>query len=119
VREQLRVVTIEQRALGAAPAIGIPMHRHHVGEIVGGDVDAPGIPIEQPQILAAVGTRQKDVPDMGVALHDREIAMGMVAAVQARSRLDQLLIKIAPLARQALAHAIGEADKLLCESFEL
>ena len=40
VRQKLRVVTIEQRPLGTTPAIGVPLQRHHIGEIVGADVDA-------------------------------------------------------------------------------
>jgi hypothetical protein len=46
------------------------VQRHHIGEIVSRDVDAPRIPIKQPQIVAA-GLRQKYVPDMRITLNDR------------------------------------------------
>ena len=65
VSDQCRMVTIEQMPLEPAAMIGKPVERHHIGEVVGRHINAPGIPIEDSDIIAAARLRQKNVPDPG------------------------------------------------------
>src|SRR5215471_5804388 len=92
------------------------MQRHHVGKVVRADVDAPAIPVKDSNIVARLW--QEDVPDMRVAVEDRQIAMRMVALVQTGPGLDQSLEQLAPLGRQAVADAIDEAREFCREALE-
>ena len=84
------------------------MHRNHVSEIVGAGVDAPAIPIEeQDNVLRAI-LGQKAIPDVGVALNDRDVAMGLIALDETGSSGEQPIIKVASLTRQTIADAIVE-----------
>ena len=69
------MVMIEQMPLDATPLIGIPVQRHHVGEITRAYTDAPGIPVEDARIFTSVFSRQKDVQDVGIALNNCDIPM--------------------------------------------
>src|SRR5262245_65206869 len=77
-----RMVVIEQLSLQPAPSVGIPMRCHHVCEIGGCRAYAPAIPIKNPNVIATIA-RQEEVPDMSVAVHNREIAMRVVACEEA------------------------------------
>jgi hypothetical protein len=57
VREKLGMVMVEQERLVAASVIGVPVERHHIGEIVRAHVGAPAIPIEDSDVVAAAGPR--------------------------------------------------------------
>src|SRR5262245_40319132 len=97
MREKHRVIMIEQVPLMAAPKIREPMERHHVSEIVSTYVDTPGIPIQQAKVATACVVWHEDIPDVRIAVHDRHIAMRVIALVQMGTGVDQALIKIAPL----------------------
>ena len=108
------MVMIEQVTLIAPPVVGKPMQRHHVGEIVGGDINAPGGPVEEAHIVTAVA-RQEHVPDMRVAVEERHVAVCVVARVQTMPFLDQPLIDSATLGGQPVTDAIGKAGEFFRE----
>ena len=108
VAEQGRVVVVEQRPFEAPPALGVPVRRHHVGEIAGGQPDAPGVPIEVAQVVRAV-LWDEAVPDMGVAMHQADVAIGQDTRLQAGRGGEEALVELPPLARQAIAQMVGEA----------
>ena len=108
---------IEQRPLQSAPALGIPVRRHHVGEVVRGHADAPDIPIEKPHVRAAVA-RQEVVPDVGVAVDDCDIAARVDARKQTGCRLDESLVQIAPFARQTVAEPVAEGLEMASEALQ-
>ena len=66
------MVMIEERVFHSAAALGIPVRRYHVGKVVRCQTYAPIIPVEEPDVAAAVSGGSN--PDMGVAVNDREIA---------------------------------------------
>src|SRR6266852_5676046 len=78
-RDEGGMISREARPLQPTPALRIPMHRHHVGEIVGADVDAPAIPVEESDLVAVRVSRVKGVPGVGVAVDDREVAVRSIA----------------------------------------
>ena len=92
------MVAIEQRPLPAAPQVGIPVHCHHIGKVARRDADAPGVPIEKPDVAALFVLGHEDVPDMRVAVDERDVAMGMVAREQARRRVEHAPVEMAPFA---------------------
>jgi len=51
-------------------------------EVVGGHAYPPAIAIKNPNVVATIA-RQEEVPDMSVAVHNREIAMRVVACEEA------------------------------------
>ena len=96
MRHERPMVMIEQWSLRPMPAVGIPVQGHHVGEVARRRADAPAIPIDQPDVVSAI-PRQESVPDVGVAVCDREIAMRVVACEETGRRVEKSLIEIAPL----------------------
>ena len=62
---------------------------------------------------------EEGVPDVGIALNDRGIAMRMVALVQTGPGVDQSLEEVAALGRQAVTDAIGKAREFRRELSEL
>ena len=60
--QQRRAVEVEQWPLHLAPTVRVPEHRHHVGQIVSRDIDAPAFPIDQPDVLASAISGQKEIP---------------------------------------------------------
>jgi hypothetical protein len=56
---------------------------------------------------------------MRIALNDRDIAMRMVANEQTRRCVKQPFVKVAPLAWQPVADAIGESCEQFRESLQL
>src|SRR5215510_15395394 len=113
------MVVIQQGPLECSAQIRIPVQCHHVGKIVSADVDAPGIPIKDSNIIAGASLWQEYVPDVGVAVEDRHIAMGMIALVQTRAGVDQPLEQLAPLGRQAVTDTIDKAGEFRRELLEM
>src|SRR5215469_14367111 len=105
-------------SLVAAPVIGEPVQCHHIGEIAGANTDPPAIPVEKTYIITA-RLWQEDVPHMRVAVKDGHIAVRVVALIQTMSALDQALVDVPALRRQAVADTIGEPLKLLRENLDL
>ena len=101
------MVAIQQGLLHPAAAVGIPVHREHIGKIVSRYIHTPAIPIEQSNIVPAVAG-QEVVPDVGVSLNDRHIPMRSMVGVQSKPCINQTSIKIAPLRREKVSEAIGE-----------
>ena len=95
------------------PAIGIPKHRHHIGKVVGRGVDGPVFPIEEPNALSAVRPGQKEIPCVRIAVNDCQVAARMIAREQARRRIEQSFVQIAPLGRYHFAITISEARELV------
>ena len=56
---------------------------------------------------------------MGVVLNDRHIAMQLVAEVQPGSSIDQPLVEIAALGRQAVTDPVGKLRNFFGENLEL
>src|SRR4029079_11626472 len=77
-----------------------------------GRADAPGVPIEDAYIIAAVA-RQEAVPDMRIAVDEREMAVRVVALRQARRRLEETLIEITAFGRQPVAKLIAKEAELV------
>jgi len=75
VRHERRAVAVRQRLLDSATALGIPPHRHHAGEAIRCGVDAPAVPIEKPDVVAAAIPWQKAIPNVDVTLNEGEVAM--------------------------------------------
>ena len=50
------MVEVQQRPFQPTPAVGIPKHRHHIGEVVGRNAKAPAVPVEQARVAAAKRT---------------------------------------------------------------
>src|SRR5262249_42581975 len=118
-RHEYCVVVVQQRPFHSAPSVWIPMHRHHVREVVRSEIKAPAIPIEEADLAVPAIARQETIPYMRIALHYRDIAMGMVASEQTRRSVKQSFVKVAPLAWEAVADAIGEAGEPVRESRRL
>ena len=77
------------------------MRRHHVRKIVRRHSDAPGIPIEDPDVVGAIA-RQEIVPDMSVAVNQRKMAMRMVAREETGTRVEKPFVQITPFMWQAV-----------------
>jgi hypothetical protein len=110
------MVEIEQWPLDLAPAVGLPVHRHHVSEVVSRGADAPAFPIDQPNVVADALSRQKAIPYVRVTVNKRQVAARMIAREQAGCLIKQSLVEITPLGRHHLAEAIREACELFCET---
>jgi hypothetical protein len=52
------MVMIEERVFHSAAALGIPVRRYHVGKIVRCQTYAPIIPVEEPDVAAAVSGKE-------------------------------------------------------------
>ena len=113
------MVAVEQRLFHSAPAVGIPVHRHHVSEVVSRGVDGPAFPIDQPDVLAAALSRQKEIPHVRVTVNKRQVAARMIAREQSGRLIKQSSVEIAPLGRHHLAEAIGEACEQFCETSQV
>ena len=90
------------------------MDRHHVGEVLGCDPEPPAIPVEEPDVAAAVA-RQEAVPDMRVAMHDRHGAAAVGAPDEARRAVHEQRIEVASFSRQAVAEPFLELGDLALE----
>ncbi len=66
--QQRRVVEVEQWPLHPALTVRVPEHRHHVGQIVSRDIDAPAFPIDQPDVLASAISGQEEIPWVRIAV---------------------------------------------------
>jgi hypothetical protein len=66
--QQRRAVEVEQWPLHPAPTARVPEHRHHVGQIVSRDIDAPAFPIDQPDVLASAISGQEEIPWVRIAV---------------------------------------------------
>jgi hypothetical protein len=55
-------------------------------------------PVEKPDVAALLVLGHEDVPDMRVAVNERDIAMGVVAREQAGRRVAHAPVEIAPFA---------------------
>src|SRR3984957_7150403 len=111
---QLVVIEVQEPALHQAATVGIPMNRHHVGQIFGGDAKAPAIPVEQPHIASAVA-RQETVPHMRVAVNDGHRAPAVGALHKARRAIEQQFVKLPSRWRQAIAEPLRELCDLALE----
>jgi hypothetical protein len=103
------MIVIEQRLLEPLPAIRVPEHRHHIGEIVGRGADAPILPIQQSRGLVATRPRQEEIPGMRVAMDDGQVTPRIVTREQLGRTFEKPRIKCAPLGRQYFGIALGEA----------
>src|SRR6266542_2847409 len=106
VAEERRVEMVEQRPFEPPLPLGIPVRRHHVGEVARGEPDAPGVPVEVAQVVRAV-LRHETVPDMGVAMHQRDVAVGQDTRLQAGRGGKEALVELTPIARQTIAQMVG------------
>src|SRR5690349_11928 len=109
---------IEQGSLHPAPAVGIPVRCHHIGEIVRRHSNAPGIPIEEPDVIGSAIARQEVVPDMSVAVNERKMATRVIAREETGSRVKKLLVQIAPFTWQAVAETVGKILELDFKSLQ-
>ena len=66
--QQRRAVEVEQWPLHLAPTVRVPEHRHHVGQIVSRDIDAPAFPIDQSDVLASAISGQEEIPWVRIAV---------------------------------------------------
>jgi hypothetical protein len=81
-------------------------------EIAGANTDPPAIPVEETYVITA-RLWQEDVPHMRIAVKDGHIAVRVVALIQTVSAVDQALVDVPALRRQAVADTIGEPLKFL------
>src|SRR5215467_1281441 len=77
VGQERCVVAVQYRRLHPLTAFRIPVGRDHVGEIIRRPSDAPCIPVEKPDIVAAV-SRHEVVPDMSVPMNYRKIGTRLI-----------------------------------------
>ena len=73
-------------AVRSAPALGIPVHRHHVGEIAARRRRCARCPSRSSRRSSGRLVGHEAVPDMGVAMHQRDVAEGQDARLQTRAR---------------------------------
>ena len=70
------MVVVEQRPFDPLSVVRIPVHRHHAGKITGPDIDAPAIPVEEPNVVRpTISSRHEGIQDVCVVMDDREVAM--------------------------------------------
>src|SRR5271155_2113820 len=108
------MIEVQQWALHRAAAVRIPMDRHHVSEIFSRDAEAPTIPVEQPDVAAAVAW-QEAVPHMCIAMQDRNRAPAVGALCEARRAVEQKRIEVSSFSRQAVAEPLLEPGDLALE----
>src|SRR5262245_26038531 len=65
------VITLEQACLQPRAALGIPVHRHHVGQVRDAAPDAPRVPVDKPNTRGDTVAWIEHVPYMGVAVDER------------------------------------------------
>lgn len=86
------MVAVQQQSLGPAPAIGIPMHGHHIGEVHCRRADVPCFPIDNPNVLAVCLVGQEAVPPVRIAVSDRQVAAREGPREQTGRPLDQSFV---------------------------
>jgi hypothetical protein len=114
VRHEFGMVGIQQWTFHQPPPVGIPVHRHRIGEVSRSDTDIPAVPIEKENVVASAFPWQKGVPKVRVAMRDRDVGARIKVGEQTRGRAEPSVEKIAALRRQDIADAVLEApDDLL------
>src|SRR5262249_32799946 len=96
---------IEQGSLHPPPAVRIPVRCHHIRDIVSRHSNASGIPIEESDVSGAI-PREEIVPDVSVAVNEREMAMRVIAREETGSCSEKSLIQIASFTWQPVAEMV-------------
>lgn len=92
------------------------MHRHHVREFRGPGINAPVLPIEEQNVTVLGVPRQKTIPDVRVAVNDRQVAVRKIALEQMEPPLEKSLVKLTPLRGHQLTVTVGETSELFGET---
>ena len=102
------VVMAQQRIFQAAATIRVPVHGHHVGEVIGGRGQAPIVPIDEAHVA---GRRTERVPDVRIAVHEGEIPPRAVTVRQPVPGRDRTLVDPPAFRGQPIAEVIGEGGE--------